>query len=93
MLTYNKNKLRQVIDLAVRLKLDVTLLSEINSERAGVEWFEKDGNLAVLFFIKKQQSCLLVLLFKKLYHERSVSLNINGTVFTATYQPVFYGNN
>ena len=99
--TYNKRKARAVAEQARKEDWDAVLLSEIRSDRNGVEWLGGDDDLAVIIFSQRAGVLLRGDLQrkwceegqKKIQSERSVSVKMDGTVLTATYQPVYTGNN
>ena len=101
--TFNKRKVKDVIKIAERQEWDIVLLSEVRAESQGDVWFGsvEDNNLAVVIFSQKaaillRGKCLGEWIEegrRSMMHKRSVSVKFRDTVFTATYQPVFYGNN
>ncbi len=99
--TYNKRKARAVAEQARKEDWDAVLLSKIRSDRNGVEWLGGDDDLAVIIFSQRAGVLLRGDLQrkwceegqKKIQSERSVSVKMDGTVLTATYQPVYTGNN
>ncbi len=99
--TYNKRKARAVAEQASKEKWDAVLLSELRAESNGVEWLGGDDDLVVIIFSQRAGVLLRGELLrkwceegqKKKQSERSVSVKMDGTVLTATYQPVYTGNN
>ena len=99
--TYNKRKARAVAEHARKENWDAVLLSEIRSVNNGVEWLGGDEDLVVIIYSQRAGILLRGDLLRKWCEEgqmkkqseRSVSVKMDGTVLTATYQPVYTGNN
>ena len=99
--TFNKRKAKALVKYASQSNWDAVLLSELRSAGNGVEWFGSDEDLAAIVYSKRAGVLLRGSLLKKwceegqkkIQDERSVSVKMEDTVLTATYQPVFTGNN
>ena len=99
--TFNKRKAKAVAEQAKKEKWDGVLLSELRSEGNGVEWLGGDDDLVAIIHSQRAGVLLRGDLLKKwceegqkkVQDERSVSVKMENTVLTATYQPVYTGNN
>ena len=99
--TVNKRKARNVTEIAQKNGWDAVLLSEVRSEREGVEWIGEGESLAAIIHSKKAGILLRGQMLigwtqggqRKLISDRHVSIKSNGFSLTATYMPVWQGNN
>ena len=99
--TMNKRKARNVVKKAQDNKWEVVLLSEVRAEREGVEWIGEGDNLAAIIHTKKAGILLSGKFLKgwtqggqrKFQSDRTLSIKSNGFALTATYMPVWTGNN
>ena len=99
--TRNNRKLKSVADYANKQKIDVILISEVNSSSHGVTWLGEEDCLTAI--IHSERAAILLRGDslqkwcqdgqKSKFNERSVSVKFDKYMFTATYMPVWHGNN
>lgn len=98
---YHKRKAKRVAEYVRNQKWDAVLLSEVLADKPGVVWLGDGRDLTAIVHSEKAGVLLQGELLegwnrggqKKMISERSVSVNVNGMVLTATYLPVFIGTN
>ncbi len=99
--TLNKRKASSVAEKARREGWDAVLLSEVRADREGVAWIGGGEELTAIIFSEKAGVLLRGDLLegwcqggqKKKISSRSVSVKTRGLSLTATYWPVYRGNN
>jgi hypothetical protein len=99
--TFNKQKARQVAEKARKENWDSVLLSEVRAEKEGVAWIGEGKELTAIIFSEKAGVLLRGELLDgwcqggqaKKISKRHVSVKTRGLSLTATYLPVFIGNN
>ena len=96
-----KRKARRVTEYTIKQKWDAVLLSELKADRPGVAWLGEGDNLTAIVHSERAGVLLTGDLLKgwnqdgqkSKIAERSVSVKTRGLVLTATYLPVWIGNN
>ena len=99
--TFNKRKAKSVAAYAEKEKWDLVLLSEVRAERKGVEWLGEGEHLTAIIHSKKAGILIRGPVLQawceegqvKKCTDRSVSIKVRMTTYTAVYIPVFVGNN
>ena len=98
---FNKRKARAVTTIVNRNGWDIIMLSEVNAENDGVEYFGSGENLTAVIHSKRAGIMLRGKSLQrwidegqpKLFDSRTVSVRFSRAVFTSTYQPVWSGDN
>ena len=96
-----KRKARRVAEYATRQRWDAVLLSEITADRPGVAWLGEGEDLVAIIHSERAGILLRGDLLKGWHREgqkskvseRTVSVKTRGLALTATYLPVWKGNN
>ncbi len=99
--TFNKRKAGQVAEKARKENWDSVLLSEVRAEKEGVAWIGEGKDLTAIIFSEKAGVLLRGELLDgwcqggqaKKINKRHVSVKTRGLSLTATYLPVYIGNN
>jgi exonuclease III len=99
--TMNKRKAKSVAQYAIKNNWDAILLSEVKAQQGGIFWFGLDENLTAVVYSNRAAILLRGKLLKDWSDgglvtkrsERSISIKAQDIVLTATYLPVWTGQN
>ena len=99
--TFNKRKAKTVAEKAKKEGWDAVLLSEVRAEKEGVAWIGEGRDLTAIIFSEKAGILLRGDLLEgwcqkgqpKMLSNRHVSVKTRGLSLTASYIPVYRGNN
>ena len=98
---FNKRKAKAVAEFARKNKWDAVLLSEIKAKTGGIYWLGQDELLTAIIFTERAAILLRDQLLQlwcetgqvTVRNERTISIKIKDLTLTATYMPVWSGNN